>query len=116
MAEMDYVDITPREMGGRVGLKGVVFQEREWDHIINNPGRLTREGVEESIRIWSKSSNKHVLIKYRTMLAQCKELGKSGLTKDGCIIYSRDKEGTPNWIESKPFKNPVEEAKPKNKS
>ena len=105
--EKDYIDITPKgiEDGkGIAGLTNTVFQNNEWDQIINNPGRLTKEGVKEKIILWKQSNNSHLLIKYNTMLKRCKLLAPSGKTETGEIVLSRNLDGTPNWTK----KGPVE--------
>jgi len=93
----DYIDISP-ERGGAAGKKMAVFQEDEWKHIMENTGGLTKEGCKEKIKLWKLSSNKHVVLKYETMLARCKEFKPSGKTPDGKIILSRLKDGTPKWV------------------
>jgi len=60
MVDTDYVDITPSAISNEAaphmaGRKGVVFQETEWTQIRDNPGRLTKEGVEKKIELWKKS-------------------------------------------------------------
>ena len=95
------VDISP-EAGGSAGRKTTVFQETEWKQILENPNGLTREGVEKKIELWKLSSNAHVLLKYKTMLTNCKTLSPSGTTKEGYIIYARDRNGDPSWISEKP--------------
>lgn len=94
----DFIDITPKAIGGK-GKKGFVFQENEWDMIFNNPGGLTKEGLDEKIRIWGKSQNKYVQAIYNTMKLKCRDFAKSGKTQEGLIIYSRDKEGAARWVE-----------------
>lgn len=100
----DYVDLTPPMIGKKVDSKGVVFQDTEWQQINENPRGLTKEGVEKSIEIWKKSNNGHVVIKFQTMLAQCKKIEPSGKTKKGLIIYARSKDGAANWLENEPLK------------
>ena len=104
MVDTDYVDITPSAISNEAaphmaGRKGVVFQENEWALINNNPGRLTKEGVQKKVELWKLSANKHVRILYQTMLAQCKKLETSGKTKAGAVIYSRNKDGSARWVE-----------------
>jgi hypothetical protein len=115
----DYVDITPKMIDPNPDKKGqgTVFQETEWRQIRENPGRLTREGVEEKLRVWTRSQNHHVRIKYQTMLAQCEKFAPSGKTKDGRVVYSRSSKGVPNWTEAKhkPIVEENEEVKPKSK-
>jgi|TARA_Y100000034_G_scaffold94384_1_gene114368 hypothetical protein len=98
----DFVDITPTMIDPSPGIKGkgTVFQETEWRQIHGNPENLTKEGLDERIRIWKRSNNRHVQIKYATMKAQCKELATSGKTKDGLVIYSRNKDGSAKWTEA----------------
>ena len=99
MVEKDYIDITPRgvdgEGQGAKGLKTTTFQETEWNQILENPDRLTKEGVEKKIEVWKNSGNRHVQIKYATMINRCKNLAPSGKTTNGATIYSRDAEGNP---------------------
>ena len=104
MAE-DFIDISP-DVGGSAGKNGTVFQEGEWKQILDNPNGLTKEGIEEKIKIWSKSNNKHVKIKYETMKARCKNVQPSGKTPDGKIILA-NVNGVPVWTkpdDSKPKK------------
>jgi len=119
MVETDYVDITPNNIDPLgMGKKKTmfVFQELEWKQIRENPGRLTKEGVQKKIKLWAGSQNKHVAAKYKTMLAQCEKLEASGKTTDGRTVYSRSKKGVPNWVEEdKPTLNVHEEEKPKPK-
>jgi len=116
MVETDYVDITPASIDplGPGNKKPMyVFQETEWRQIRENPGQLTREGLQKKIELWTNSNNKHVAAKYRTMLAQCEKVAVSGKTTDGRVIYSRSKTGTPNWVEEdKPTLNVHHEQKP----
>ena len=95
--EVDYIDISP-EKGGARGKKTTVFQETEWDQINDNPMHLTREGVLEKLRIWDSSSNKHVKLKYQTILNRCKTFSPSGKTSDGLIILGRHDDGSPRWV------------------
>jgi hypothetical protein len=102
------VDITPKEIGGRgqKGRKTTVFQQSELNQIVNNPGRLTKEGIEKKIELWRHSNNAHQIIKYRTMLQRCKEVQKSGKDSEGNTIYSYDRAGNPHWTsknEDRPF-------------
>jgi len=105
---VDYIDITPvgvdGEGRGQAGKKNTIFQETEKEQIMLNPNGLTKEGVFEKIRIWKYSNNKHVQMKYATMLAQCKNLADSGKDKEGRIIFARDKTGNPRWVGEKPDK------------
>ena len=111
MAESkDFVDISP-EAGGSAGRKETIFQESEWDQILSNHSKLTLEGVEEKIRLWRNSVNKHVLIKYEAMKARCKNIAPSGITDYGKVILSRNEDGSPRWVKQE--KRPVNvEAKP----
>ena len=86
------VDITPKQMGGtgKNGLKTTVFQEVELNHIKNNPSGLTKEGIQKKIALWKKSSNSHVLLKYKAMLNHCTNVAKSGKTSEGHVILARD--------------------------
>jgi len=106
MVEKDYIDITPRgvdkEGKGAAGIKSTVFQETEWEQIKNNPDRLTKEGLQRKVSLWQRSSNKHVMMKYQTMLRSCKELAPSGVTTDGLAIFSRDEKGNPKWVDDIP--------------
>lgn len=115
MAEKDYIDITPRgvdkEGKGAAGIKTTTFQETEWDHINENPNNLTKEGVKEKIEYWKKSSNRHVQMKYQTMLSRCKKFAPSGETENGHVIYSRDKKGEPVWVSSVALKKPSTKSK-----
>ena len=56
MVETDYVDITPQSidpMGPMNEKKQMfIFQETEWRQIRENPGRLTKEGIEKKIYLW----------------------------------------------------------------
>jgi len=113
MIEKDYVDITPKgvdkEGKGQAGRTTTVFQESEWRSINENPGRLTAEGIDKKIELWTNSSNKHVELLYRTMKQQCKKVAPSGTTEDGRTIFSRKVDGTPHWCDGKEL-NVVKEA------
>ena len=101
----DMIDITPKGVFGGVGQKGrgnTVFQEQEMWHIEENPRGLTKEGVEESIEIWKKSNNRHVMLKFITMGKRCKTLTPSGKTPLGEIILARDAQGNPTWVKDTP--------------
>jgi hypothetical protein len=100
MADGIEVDISP-EVGGSAGRKTTVFQETEWRQILENPSRLTKEGVEKKIELWKQSSNGHTLLKYKTMLKSCKNFAPSGITKEGKVIYARDVNGDAHWISEK---------------
>lgn len=108
MAE-DFVDITPPMLGKKNGGQGVVFQDTEWYQINENPRGLTREGIEKSIELWKKSSNGHVVIKFKTMLANCKKIAESGKTKAGLIIYARSEDGAASWVENASIKKKEQE-------
>ena len=110
MDEKDFIDISP-EKGGATGKKTTVFQEPEWQHIEHNPAKLTKEGIAEKIKLWERSGNKHVLIKYQTMLKRCKNITSSGKTSLGETIFGVDKDGVPNWVGQKPKKKEVTEKK-----
>lgn len=100
MAEKDFIDITPKGVTdgvGRAGLKNTFFQETEWKQILDNAENLTLEGIDEKIKLWKASSNRHVVLKYETMKARCKNIQKSGKTKDGKIILAVGSDGTPTW-------------------
>lgn len=104
------IDITPREIDpvkgtGYAGLKDTVFQEREWFHILNNPGCLTREGILEKIVNWDESNNSQVKLKYRMMLQRCERIIPSKRTKDGKVVLSTDMNGNPKWVRDQP--NPL---------
>jgi transcription initiation factor IIE alpha subunit len=104
MEEKDYIDITPRGVDkgtGQSGRSTTVFQESEWKTILENPGRLTSEGIDKKLEIWKASSNKHIQILYSTMKARCKKVAPSGKTEDGRTIYSRKEDGTPHWCEGR---------------
>ncbi|MAH50300.1 hypothetical protein CMI37_31050 [Candidatus Pacearchaeota archaeon] len=98
----DFVDITPHVIDPTPGSnskgQGTVFQEQEWRQIKENPNNLTKEGLDEKVRIWKRSQNKHVQIKYQTMKAQCQKLAESGKTKDGRTIFSRFPDGAARWL------------------
>lgn len=98
----DYIDISP-EKGGHKGLQFTVFQETEITQVNKNPNRLTLEGAEEKISLWKGSSNKHIFLKYQTMIARCKDFAPSGKTSDGKIILSRYPDGSPNWVKEGSF-------------
>ena len=106
MVEKDYIDITPKgvdkDAKGQAGKESTVFQETEWEQINNNPKGLTKEGVEKSIELWKRSVNKHVVIKYKSMLHSCKNLQASGKNKEGATIFARDKKGNPTWVDQVP--------------
>jgi len=111
MAE-DFMDITPKGVmdgKGSSGRTNTVFQESEWHQIKENPSRLTKEGVMKKIELWKESSNKHTVIKYETMLAQCSNFSESGKVKvnefvDGKevevtkTVLARDEKGEPTWL------------------
>lgn len=126
MADQDYVDITPQNMEqkpgpGAKGAKHVVFQETELDIIQNNPGRLTKEGIEQKIEQYKRSSNSVALAMYKAMLKNCKNMKKSGTVKKlcpdqdyqddtgkgrrgpmimyECQILSYDKKGNAYWVQ-----------------
>lgn len=109
MAE-DEIDITPSTIDpsgtGHAGLKKTVFQEREWFHILNNPGRLTKEGIQKKIELWKESNNKHVVLTYQTMLQQCPKdrVKPSGVDEEGRVIYAYDSKGKPRWVGEKTLK------------
>jgi len=113
----DFIDITPEQVGGpgAGGRKQAVFQEDEWNHILFNPGGLTKEGVLAKLVLWKKSSNRQVVLKYETMLARCKEFKASGKTPDGKIVLSRLDDGTPKWVEDDPNYVPPKSKEPKEK-
>jgi len=92
----DFIDITPPAISPSKP-KRYIFQETEWAQIRENYSGLTKEGVEEKVKLWKGSSNRHVLAKYQTMLAQCKKLVSSGKTKDGKIVLGKRKDGTVWW-------------------
>lgn len=112
----DYIDITPKgvepEATGQAGKNTTIFQDTEWNQINNNPGRLTKEGVEEKIRIWKKCINRHVVLKYITMKNRCQKFAPSGVTEQGHIIFARDKAGNAHWT-SENTKAPVPKEVPK---
>ena len=100
MTDFADVDITPAGVDGGKGSRGrqtTVFQESEIKQIMDNPGRLTREGIEKKIALWKKSSNTHTVIKYKTMLLRCKNVQKSGKDSKGYTIFSYDAQGNPHW-------------------
>jgi len=96
MAESE-LDITP-DKGGHKGMQVTVFQDTEWNQINENPSNLTKEGIEEKIKIWKGCANRHVVLKYETMLNKCRVIAPSGKTEDGRLIFSRDKKGNPKWV------------------
>jgi hypothetical protein len=106
MVETDFIDLTPKGAGGEgaAGIKATVFQESEIRQIVENPNRLTKEGIEKKIELWNRSANAHVKIKYNTMLKRCEKIAPSGVTEDGFQIYSRDEKGNPKWISEHPVK------------
>jgi len=99
----DYVDITPKgvdsDSKGQKGKPFTVFQESEKEHIMENPDGLTKEGIDKKIELWKGSVNRHVELKYRAMLSNCKKIQPSGKDTEGNIILSRDKSGNPTWVE-----------------
>lgn len=117
----DFIDITPKGVDngkGKAGLQQTTFQETEMQQIVENPSNLTKEGIEEKINIWSRSSNSHVKIKYKTMLNKCRSISPSGKTKEGLIILSRDRAGEPTWVkgEAKPTLSEQVAEKPSTKT
>ena len=108
------IDITPRGVDdkgrGAAGITQTVFQETDIQQIMNNPGRLTKEGIDKKISLWKRSANRHTEIKYKTMKARCKEIAPSGITEDGRVILSRDAEGKPKWLDDAPIA-PIKEKK-----
>lgn len=64
----------------------------------DNPGGLTKEGCEEEIRNWNRSSNRHMKLVYETMLKSCKNFATSGKTADGKLIFARDAVSRPRWV------------------
>ena len=113
MVRQDYVDITPRDAGGKgaAGNTQVVFQEDEKSNIENNPSNLTKEGIQKKIDLWSSSSNAQLKTLYAVMAKQCKTIAASGTTQDGRIIYSRDNAGLPKWLEEIKFEKVKEKKK-----
>jgi hypothetical protein len=98
--QTDYIDLTPKSSGlAQSNARNVVFQETEEAQIRDNPGGLTKEGVIKKIELWSGGNNPQVLAKYQSMYHNCKNISKSGMKED-LIIYSRDEEGKPMWVES----------------
>lgn len=109
--EKDYIDVTPIEAGGKgsAGRTETVFQETEWAQILDNPGNLTKEGIMKKIELWKRSANKHTELKYKTMLARCKNVAPSGEVEnkrfignkevtEKLTIFSRKPDGSPNWV------------------
>lgn len=95
----DFIDITRNpDITVEEKFKGVAFQESEIAQIRENPGKLTKEGVEEKVNLWVKSNNKYTEYKYRAMLKHCKRFEKSGKTADGKTIFSRNADGTADWV------------------
>lgn len=107
--------------------RSYAFQDTEKMQILNNPGKLTREGVEKKIYLWKRSGNKHTEAKYKAMLQRCQNLTESGFVLENMtfknpatgdtetkevklMIYSRNQDGTPKWIET------VEEYKEANRN
>lgn len=77
-------------------------QLTDWDIVFikENPEGLTKEGVEYMYDLWVHSGNKYRKLTYKTMLAYTKSHTKSGKTKDGKVILSRDKiTNKPTWAE-----------------
>lgn len=95
MAEKIDVDITP---GTKDKEKKHVFQQTEQFQMMENPARLTKEGVQKKIEIWKESANRHVQSKYETMLKRG-IFSESGTTTDGKIILSRNPDGSARWVE-----------------
>lgn len=114
--EQDMIDITPPGMKpqpgkGAKGKERTVFQQLEWHQILRNPERLTKEGIEEKIRYWNfKCHNKHMKLKYQTMLKRCQEIEPSEKTDDGQIVLAKNPDGSPRWVK------PKEEGKKSKKS
>lgn len=98
MVEEFDIDISPQK-GGVRGIKQTFLQETELYQVRENPKGLTKEGIEETIRMWSTgSSNKHVVLKYQMMLKHCKNIQPSGL-HDGFVIWARNpSSGEPTWL------------------
>lgn len=126
MVENEYTDITPAGMEkapgkGAKGAKHIVFQETEKDIITNNPGRLTKEGIEKKIENYRRSNNSVALTMYKAMLNNCKSIRPSKTVKKQCPdqdwrddsgkgrrapmieyecqVLSYDKKGLPFWVE-----------------
>ena len=76
------IDISP-EKGGSKGRKTTIFQETELKQIMENPSDLTKEGILKKMELWKSSNNKHVLMKYETMLKRCNAIKSSGKTNKG---------------------------------
>ena len=57
----DFVDITPQGVLDGIGRKGaqVIFQDKELKMLQENPGRLTKEGVQKKVELWKKSNNRN---------------------------------------------------------
>ena len=66
--------------------------------IVENPGGLTKEGVEKKITLQNQSHNKYQKKMYQMMLKRCKNLATSGKTIDGQIILAR-RDGTITWTD-----------------
>lgn len=77
-----------------------VLTQDQLEFVKENPAGLTKEGCEEEIRNWKKSSNKRQKMMYEYMLKNCKIFTESG-TIDGRIIFARDSEGKARWVEPK---------------
>lgn len=93
MMEKSYNDV------GRDG-RGVYMSPEDVDYVDKNPEGLTKEGVEESLKLWKTCKNKYVRTKYEVMLKVCKNLQKSGRTTEGGRIFARDpKTNKITWAE-----------------
>jgi len=121
----DMVDITPRGIDptsrGQAFVKGAVFQETEIRQILENPMGLTKEGIEEKVRIWKGSNNGQCKSKYNTMLQRCKNIQPSGTVKEKLssgrevryIVLARDKNGIATWKKEDTTYVPEEDKKTK---
>ena len=77
--------------------KDDVMQKDQIMFVRENPSGLTKEGCEEEIKNWKQSRNSVQRKMYEYMLTNCKTFTESG-NVESRVIFSRDKEGTPNWL------------------
>ena len=77
-----------------------VLAPEQIEAIKNNPRGLTKEGCEEELSNWKKSSNKYMIRMYSEMLVHCKCFKASARTTAGSIILAKRKDGT-LWLKKK---------------
>ena len=68
--------------------------------IEHNPNGLTKEGCEEKLKLWQKSSNAYEKRMYEVMLKACKKFAPSGKTVDGRTILAKMPDGN-LWLSEK---------------